>query len=82
MILDHGSLTSPGPPRRSGSVVQNLLLGIVNPGGVAGGWLCPHLTLFRRALSSVAACGNKVDPVYETLRFGTSRLEDEEGAAQ
>jgi len=22
--------------------------------------------------SSVAACGNKVDPVYETLRFGTS----------
>lgn len=21
---------------------------------------------------SVAACGNKVDPVYETLRFGTS----------
>lgn len=21
---------------------------------------------------SIAACGNKVDPVYETLRFGTS----------
>lgn len=25
-----------------------------------------------RFAPSVAACGNKVDPVYETLRFGTS----------
>lgn len=41
-------------------------------------WLAAFLTVswgnlcLKWAFSSFAACGNKVDPVYETLRFGTS----------
>jgi hypothetical protein len=34
-------------------------------------WL-PRPGGLRRVFSSFAACGNKVDPVYEALRFGTS----------
>lgn len=63
-ILDHGSLTSPGPPGVSGSAAEPTS-GIVNPGGVVGGWLCPRPTLSQTSSLFAAACGNKVDPVYD-----------------
>lgn len=34
-------------------------------------WVLSH-ELSQMVSSSVTACGNKVDPVYEALRFGTS----------
>lgn len=52
--------------------MQNLLLASLTQEVWSVVGCVPDQRCLRRALSSVAACGNKVDPVYETLRFGTS----------